>query len=298
MHRRRPGRRGDRGGLLSNVPAGPGPRLDRAAVERIIQRAAELQANERDIGDGLSEGELKALANDVGIPEALFRQALLEERTRSAMPVERGLLRLLAGPRQVGAGRTIAGEPHRIEAALHQWMAEGELLTVKRRFPQQVTWEAKQGAVASIRRALSFGGRSYLLTRAREVGGQVIPVDAGRCHVQLVADMSNTVSERFGAATAVFGTGAAASILGTFLGVTAPVVFLPGIVTFLLAWGVISNRKQEVAKVHVALEQILDRLEHGEIEIQQQKMRGPRPSAFVRIADELLKQLAPGEKPK
>lgn len=239
-----------------------------------------------------------SLAHEVGIPEAHFRQALLEERTRSALPAERGLVQWLAGPRRIGAARTIAGEQHRIEAALQHWMAEGELLSVKRRFPQQITWEPKQGAVASIRRALSFGGRGYLLTRAREVGGQVIAVDPGRCHVQLVADLSNTVTERFGTATAVFGTGAAASIIGTFLGVTAPVVFVPAIVTAMLAFGVFHNRRQEVERVHVALEQILDRLEHGEIEVQQQQLKGPRPSAFVRIADELLKQLGPGDKQK
>ncbi|MSR07233.1 MAG: hypothetical protein EXR93_09240 [Gemmatimonadetes bacterium] len=284
--------------MTGSVPAGPGPRLDRAAVERVIQRAAELQANERDISEGLTEQELKSLANDVGIPESHFRQALLEERTRSAVPAERGLIPWLAGPRRVGASRTMAGEAHRIEAALQHWMAENELLTIKRRFPQQTTWEAKQGAVASIRRALSFGGHSYVLTRAREVAGQVIPVDSGRCHVQLVADLSNTITARMSTATGFVGAGVAASVVGTLLGVATLVVFAPVIVTGLIGYAVLRTRREEVARVHVALEQILDRLEHGEIEVQQQQLRGPRPSAFVRIADELLKQLRPGDKPK
>ena len=284
--------------MTGNVPSAPGPQLDRAAVERIIQRAAELQASERDIGDGLSEKELLALAQDVGIPEGHLRQALLEERTRSAVPNERGLIPWLAGPRHIGAARTIAGEPHRIEAALHQWMAESELLTVKRRFPQQVTWEAKQGALASIRRALSFGGRSYVLTRAREVSGMVTPVDPGRCHIQLVADLSNTVSERFGSATAFVAVGGAATIVASVLDLAVAVAVVPVALTSVLGLGILNARKREVQRVHVALEQILDRLEHGEIEVQQQQMRGPRPSAFVRIADELLKQLGPGNKQK
>jgi hypothetical protein len=283
--------------VTDNVPSAPGPHLDRAAVERIIQRAAELQASERDIGEGLNEKDLLALAHDVGIPEGHLRQALLEERTRSAVPRERGLIAWLAGPRHVGAARTLAGDAHRIETALHQWMTDDELLAVKRRFPQQTTWEPKQGAVASIRRALSFGGRAYALTRAREVAGHVIPVDAGRCHVQLVADLSNTVSERFGAGTAFFGVGASATILGGFLGF-GPVALIPAALTAVVALGVVNGRKREVERVHVALEQILDRLEHGEIDVQQQQMRGPRPSAFVRIADELLKQLGTGEKQK
>ena len=56
-------------------------RIDRAALERIIRRAAEIQAGERDIGEGLTEGELMTLGQDVGIPDRYLRQALLEERT-------------------------------------------------------------------------------------------------------------------------------------------------------------------------------------------------------------------------
>ena len=36
-------------------------RIDRAALERIIQRAAELQTTEHDVGDGLTSQELIAL---------------------------------------------------------------------------------------------------------------------------------------------------------------------------------------------------------------------------------------------
>ncbi len=277
-------------------PNPPGPRLDRSAVERIIQRAAELQANERDISEGLTERELLALAQDVGIPEATLRQALLEERTRSAVPAERGFAAWLAGPRFVGAARTVAGEAHRLEPALAQWMAEGELLAVKRRFPQQTSWERRTGTVASIRRVLSFGERGYLLTRAREVVGQVIPVDAGHCHVQLVADLSNTRAERTGTAGGLVAVGAVASGVGLLLGVALPVAVLPVALGVLVGWAVLRGRRSEVSRVHVALEQVLDRLEHGEIELRQQALRGPRPSAFVRIADELLKQLGPGEK--
>ena len=36
-------------------------RIDRAALERIIQRAAELQTSEREIGDSLTPDEVLAL---------------------------------------------------------------------------------------------------------------------------------------------------------------------------------------------------------------------------------------------
>ncbi len=57
-------------------------RIDRAALERIIQRAAELQTAEREMGDTLTSDELIALGREVGIPGRYLQQALLEERTR------------------------------------------------------------------------------------------------------------------------------------------------------------------------------------------------------------------------
>src|SRR2546430_1669460 len=52
-----------------------GELISREALERIIQRAAELQAGEHDIGDGLTETELLSLGQDVGIPARHLRQA-------------------------------------------------------------------------------------------------------------------------------------------------------------------------------------------------------------------------------
>ena len=57
-------------------------RIDRAALERIIQRAAELQTAEREMGDSLTSDELIALGREVGIPGQYLQQAMLEERTR------------------------------------------------------------------------------------------------------------------------------------------------------------------------------------------------------------------------
>src|SRR5256885_1294119 len=52
-----------------------GELIRREALERIIQRAAELQAGEQDIGEGLPEPELLALGQDVGIPSRYLRPA-------------------------------------------------------------------------------------------------------------------------------------------------------------------------------------------------------------------------------
>ena len=94
--------------------------ISRDALERIIQRAAELQAGERDIGDGLTEGELLALGKDVGIPARYLQQALLEERTRVLGERDSGWS--LAGPASVATQRVVPGDPVAVERALGHWM--------------------------------------------------------------------------------------------------------------------------------------------------------------------------------
>src|SRR3989304_4807814 len=95
--------------MTGSLPTGP--RIDRGALERIVRRAAELQAGERDIGEGLTEQELYALGTDVGIGDRYLRQALLEERTRAVTETERGLLIWLAGPRRGSAAATLHPPP-------------------------------------------------------------------------------------------------------------------------------------------------------------------------------------------
>src|SRR2546427_203612 len=101
----------------------PGELISREALDRILQRAAELQAGEHDVGEGLTEAELLALGTDVGIPARYLRQALLEERTRTVAAVPKGLWAWLAGPAQLAAARVVPGDrggpaPPRLPAAV------------------------------------------------------------------------------------------------------------------------------------------------------------------------------------
>ena len=85
-------------------------RIDRAALERIIQRAAELQTTEHDVGDGLTSQELIALGREVGIPGRYLQQALLEERTRIGQVGTVGLFERVTGPSSITAQRVIHGD--------------------------------------------------------------------------------------------------------------------------------------------------------------------------------------------
>src|SRR2546427_5193932 len=100
-----------------------GELISREALERIIRRAAELQAGAQDIGDGLTEPEGLALGKDVGIPPRYLHQALLEERTRTHVAEQSRLWGWLAGPPPPPRARVGPGEGATVEAALARWRA-------------------------------------------------------------------------------------------------------------------------------------------------------------------------------
>lgn len=270
-----------------------GDLISREAFDRIIQRAAELQTGERDIGEGLTEAELLAMGQDVGIPGRYLRQALLEERARALDgPAPRWSF---AGPAVLAARRVVPGDRTGVEAALTQWMEEQELLRVKRRYPERTTWEPQVGFIATMQRGLRAGGRTYALTRAREIAAQVTQLEAGFCHVRLSADVRNLRQARLGGALALAGVGAAGTVVAGTIGVLTPFAALPAIGFGLAALPVLfAGRRQQCERIEVGLEQVLDRLERGEIRAERALPGpGPRLSAFARIADEIRRQFQP-----
>jgi hypothetical protein len=270
-----------------------GELIQREALERIIQRAAELQAGSHDIGEGLTEAELLALGQDVGIPARYLRQALLEERTRSPESPGAGggdLGRWLVGPRRLAAQRVVAGDPATVERALGTWMQGEELLQVKRRYADRTTWEPKVGAFASIQRALGSGGRRFALARATEIAGQVTQLEAGFCHVQLLADVRNIRRERVAGAGVLAGVGGAATAALVAMGVLAPFPWLPLLVFGSAAVAVLRSHRQQHEQIQTGLEQVLDRLERGEIK-PEHALPGHKAGAFERIADEIRRTI-------
>ena len=110
----------------------PARKIDRDALERIIQRAAELQTAEREIGENLTPTEVLELGKEVGIPDRYLQQAMLEEQTRRPTAPTSGIMNRLAGPLVVTAERVVRGQPEEVEAAVMRWMEQNELLTVQR----------------------------------------------------------------------------------------------------------------------------------------------------------------------
>lgn len=274
------------------VPSGGTP-IDRRALERIIQRAAELQASEREIGDSLTEEQVLALGREVGLPARHLQQAILEERTRvTRLSGSRWVTRFV-GPARVVAQRTVPGEEHDVERALGHWMVEQELLVVKRRYPRQTSWEARSDLFASVRRGLGLGGRKYELSRAREIVGQVTQLEPGWCHVTLAADLTNTRNAHVGGGLFFLGSGIGGAAIVSVLGVFWPVALAPAVAGAVIGAAIARSRLSDTERVSVALEQVLDRLEHGEIRAPTPLPPPPRGTLSKALREEIRKHLGP-----
>jgi len=93
-------------------------------------------------------------------------------------------------------------------------------------------------------------------------------------------------------ASGLAGTGVALAV-----GVMVPVAIIPVAICGALAVGVARRQRQRAAETSVALEQVLDRLvldrlEHGELDLHR-AAGSARTSPLVRVADEIRRTLSP-----
>jgi hypothetical protein len=271
-----------------SVPA----RIDRAALERIIRRAAELQTAEREAGETLTSDELISLGREVGIPVRYLQQALLEERSPLGMPRSPGIVDRIAGPGQASAQRVVPVDADQAEDALLRWMERNELLCVQRRQKGRITWEPIGGFQAAIRRsaaALGAGKQPFMLSRAATVSATVLALESGYSHVTLVADARKVRSEYLASGTALAGAGAATTGAMVALGALLPVALLPLPVALGVSYALVRRHGPALARMQLGLERALDSLESG--------AGGGRPHAADRsglmglLTDELRKAL-------
>src|SRR5215203_3032007 len=127
----------------------PPRKLDRAALDRVLARAAELQSSSIEGGEtgGLSEAEIIELGKEAGMSVEHLRQAMAEERTRSAAPDDQGIAASLIGAAAVRATRVVPGTPRELLDVIDSWMQNRECLKVKRRVTDRVVWEPRNDLV-------------------------------------------------------------------------------------------------------------------------------------------------------
>src|SRR3954469_10373051 len=261
---------------VSAAPAGRQRLLDPRAVERVLARAAELQGASAipESSDLISESQLLDIGNEVGLSPATINQALAEERTRVNVPEERGLVAQVAGAGFATATRTVPGNPHDVLATIDAWMLREECLQVQRRFAERITWEPQRGLFGKLRRTVNVSGRGFYLMDASQVSATVLPVDPSRVVVRLDAAIHASRARRVGIGGFVAAVGALASgVVGLGLAVVhLPLLLAAGSAVLPFAGGtfaayrVARTHRTVLSSVQLALEQILDRLEHGEFD--------------------------------
>ena len=274
--------------MTPDLPA----RIDRATLERIIQRATELQTGERDVGDALTQDEVLALGREVGIPAQYLRQALLEEQVR-ATPAVAGWLDTLVGPGQVHAERVLVGTSAVIEEQLLEWMDRHELLTVQRHQTGRITWEPLRGIQSAVRRSAAIfgGGRPAMLSRAGTVGATITPLESGYCHVHLTAELRATRGAFIGGAAAFLSLGLAGTVVLAALNAFWLTLLGPVPIAAAAAYGVTRPYLAVAERSRLGLERVLDQLERGRPKPANEPP--PRSRMLETIVQEVRKALKP-----
>lgn len=252
----------------------PGRSVPARRLEAIIRRAAELQFAEGDGGrDVLSEDEVLRIGEEVGIEPRHLRRALAETRAADLLPEgpeDRGLLRSTWGPGVVRATRVVPGELAAVQRSVEGHLEARQSLRAVRRRRGSSVWQASEGLVDKMQRALDVAGRGYELAEARSVELTVAPLEEGRSLVTLTADLrnvrlQNAVSWGSGSA-AVFVVAGVAS--GLILGVPW-LLAVPGAIAATAgtaAFGGARTFERARERLRMAMEGLLDRLEAGALE--------------------------------
>jgi hypothetical protein len=274
--------------MSEGVPA----RIDRAALERIIRRAAELQTAEREVGETLSSDELISLGREVGIPVRYLQQALLEERSPVGTPAAPGIMDRVAGPGPATAQRVVSIDAEQAQQGLLRWMERNELFCVQRQQRGRITWEPLSGFQAAVRRsaaALGAGKHPFMLSRAATVSATILPLESGYTHVSLMADARKVRNEYVASGTALAGAGAASTAIMVALGALLPVALLPLPLAAGMGYTVFRRYGPAVARMQLGLERALDALETP---VDKALPRPPdRPGLVGLLTDELRKAL-------
>jgi len=272
----------------------PGQRIGRAAFERIMQRAAELQAAEADVGEGLTPDEVLALGREVGIPGRHLQQAMLEQATEVVAPAQAGLVGRIVGPREITAHRVVIGEPDDAARALIQWFDANELLVVLRQQSGRVSFEPLSGMQAALRRgtaAFSSGKPKFMLARATLVTATFARLESGYCHISLTADLSKTRGAIIGGAFAGGSLGVAGALVAGVLTPFALVAAVPVLVGGAIGWYVLKRYAPLAERARLGLERALDYLERGGVKPGHQLP--PRTGGLLEtIAGEVRKALS------
>jgi hypothetical protein len=241
------------------------PALDRAALERVLARAAELQSLDTgESGTLMTDDQILELGKEVGLAPETIRQAIAEERGKVVLRDERGMLGSWFGAATISAARVVTGTTPGILEALDTVMRGNLPFDISRRFPDRMQWAPRRGFLDIMRSQLSRNVEGADLRFAEEVAASVVPVDEQRVLVRM--DALLTESRRQAVSTTAVTTvgsavlGFAIAITGAGIPLAIPVF---GVGTAAGSLFARDRYRRSAVRVGIALEQLLDRLEFG-----------------------------------
>lgn len=271
-------------------------RIDRVALDKIIQRAAELQTGEHDVGDNLTPDEVLALGKDVGIPSRYLQQAMLEHQTTVEVHADRSLVGRAVGPAEVQSQRVVQGDVADVLASLQVWMDRNEMMVVQRQQQGWTSWEPLRGMQAAIRRgaaSLDTTKPKFMLARAEVVVATATQLESGYTHISLSATLRATRREYLtgSVASVAVGTG-----MGAAVAVLLPVSLLaliPAGLSLLIGGAVLRRYRPVAVRVQLGLERALDYLERGGVKPAHELQHRP-PGLLDVLATEVKRVISAG----
>ena len=239
------------------------PKFDPEALQRILQRAAELQAGERDVTGSLDGNEVLALGRDVGIPEHYLRQAMLEVGQVREAPQPESWLDEMMGAASVHAERVVRGDPRAIETAMVNYLETEEVFGVIRQTEGQVMMEPVGGWHAAVRRAT--GSRKYMLKKVERISATIVPLEPGLCQVVLRGSLRDLRRGYIGGAAALVSVAVAGTVVLGALNAFWPVLLMPLPGAFGFSWAIGKSYRTEAERAQLGLECALDQVERGAV---------------------------------
>lgn len=251
----------------------PARRLSSQELEAVIRRAVELQsAATGHADDGISEGEVLRIGQELGLEPAAVRRAITDVRGRA--PEERGALARALGPGVARAVRTVRRPAAQTGMLVEEYLCRCEYMAVQRRFPDRTRYLRDTGLAAGFGRIARSFGRNPPPMDLKQLDVGVSALDDDSCLVELTVSLGGMRAGLAAGGAAVGGGGAAAittAVLATPLVDPLALLALPVLaVSWLGMRGIYRSTRSGVQE---KLESFLDRLEHGEIRVP--PARGP-----------------------
>ena len=232
----------------------------------MIRRAVEIQSATGTPDEGISEGEVLRIGQELGLDAVTVRRAIVDVRGRA--PEEKSALARVMGPGVVRAARTVRRPPAQVGLLLEEYLLACEYMVVQRRFPDRTRYVRATGVGASFGRAAQKIGSKHKMLELQQLDVAVSAIDDGTALVELSVDVAGVRAGMAGIGASVGGgAGISAAVFAVATTIPDPLalVGLPIAAAFMAGmrgmFGAVRGSTQD------KLESFLDRLEHGELKV-------------------------------